>query len=369
MRIIIPHLLLAICLISPTLEAKFEFLEGSAELLSSGDVELYSGFTNASIMLGDGMILDLRLDLAHQRVDYRPTERFDPFGSETRLEDTRAGTALSFQHTRNRQQYTLSASGYEGFRSYSSLWIDEYYRQQYSSGGIPGVTYEEPNPWGLAMDVAYRYEVLPTSGFLTLSLAYLNDRVAPGYEIGDLGTSFELIRGETRLHTWTGAVDYEGILNRYARTRHTIRITTTTTREPRISWNGAVNIAIGENWISRSAASYATENPRFEAWSLSQTFEYTFPRDWALSLTARYYEDTGQIESANLVSSAAPALDSQQVFLSLRKSDVSGNSSFSFSIGPYQTRYAPTGIGTERFNNLYSDRNWWWGRLAFRHTL
>jgi hypothetical protein len=199
-----------------------------------------------------------------------------------------------------------------------------------------------------------------------LSGTYLRDRVAPGYEIEDLGTSFELVRGETVLHTWTGSIEYEGIINRWARTRQTLSLSKTSTRELRLGWTGSVNASLGQQLISRTSASWSSEDPGFEAWSVSQTFEYEFNEEWSLSATARYYEDTGQIETANLISSAAPALKSKQFYVTLRKVFTGSESAVSLSVGPYFSDYAVTGIGTERFINLYSDRDWWWGRLAFR---
>ncbi len=345
---------------------ELDYLDGSAELLASGDVDLYSAFINGSVQLNDQSELDIRIDLTRQDVEFRPHELFDPFGSETSLGETGKAAILAYKQDAGRHRLSVTASAYTGFRNYSSLWIDEYYRQQYSFGGIPGVTYEDPDPHGWGLEFSERFELRPASTYLTASFGYLRDRVAPGYEIADLGTSFELIRGETLLHSWTGSLEVEAILNKRMRTLQAIRLIRTTTRDLRISWNGALNTAINSKWISRTTASYAKEDPNFEAWSISQTFEYSLTDHWSLSATARYYEDTGQIESANLVSSAAPALDSQQLYLSLRRTNLEDSSSFSLSIGPYTTDYAPTGIGTDRFIHLYSDRDWWWGRFAFR---
>lgn len=343
-----------------------EKLDGSLDWMTTGDVKLGTALLMGSVEIGDNSALDIQLELSLKEVEYRPNAPIDPLGMDTDLDDTLTGVNLVWEQTRERHRTTLGASAYQGFRSYSSLWIDEYYRQQYGLGGLPGVSYEDPDPHGYGLTVSHRYEILPSSGFLTISAGYLRDRVAPGYEIEDLRTSFELTRGEAVLHTWTGSIEYEGLLNKSARTRQVASLSRTSTRELRFSWSGALNVALGPKWISRTTASWATENPGFEAWSVSQTFEREFTGNWALSLTARYYEDTGQIESANLISSAAPALETQQLFLTLRRSLPGSESAFSISFGPYLTDYAETGIGTERFENLYADRDWWWGRFAFR---
>ncbi|MEX0330411.1 MAG: hypothetical protein AB3N64_03210 [Puniceicoccaceae bacterium] len=343
-----------------------EHLDGSLDWMATGDVKLGTSLLGASIDIRESSTLDIQLELSLKEVEYRPNAPIDPLGMDTDLDDTLTGINLALEQNRERHRTTLGASAYKGFRSYSSLWIDEYYRQQYGLGGLPGVSYEDPDPHGYGLTASHRYEVLPSSGFLTFSASYLYDRVAPGYEIEDLGSSFELTRSETILHTWTGSVEYEGLINKSARTRQVASLSKTSTRELRFSWSGALNVALGPKWISRSTATFATENPDFEAWSVAQTFEREFDGDWSVSLTARYYEDTGQIESANLISSAAPALETQQLFLTLRRSLAGSESAFSLSFGPYLTDYAETGIGTERFENLYADRDWWWGRFAFR---
>jgi hypothetical protein len=343
-------------------------LDLETEVLSTSDVDLYTGTASGTFSLNDSLSLDLSLKVARSEVSYRPTPIIDPFGRDSELSDNLVEGSLSLTYAHQKSEFSLTGTGYDGFRSYTSMWIDEYYRQQYGSVPFSGANYEKPDPKGYGIDLAWRRELIPASGYLTISAAYLRDRIAPGYEIEDLGTSFGLIRGETHLDTWTAAVEYEGVINRTMRTRHVLRLTDTTTRELRKSWSGALNISLGTRWIARTTASYAIENPDFDAWSVSQSIDYEINDHWTISLTARYYEDTGQIEQANLISSAAPALTTRQAYLTLRRMPPGSNTGFSISAGPYLTRYAEAGIGTERFENLYSDRDWWWGRVAYSHT-
>ena len=264
-----------------------EKLDGSLDWMASGDIKLGTALIEGSLEAAESSVLDLQLEVSLKYVEYRPNSPIDPLGMDTELEDTLTGLNLSWERTREGHRTTLGASAYKGFRSYSALWIDEYYRQQYGLGGLPGVSYEDPDPHGYGLTAAHRIEVLPSSGFLTLSAGYLRDRVAPGYEIEDLGTSFALSRGETVLHTWTGSVEYEGLLSKSARTRQAASLSRTSTRGLRFSWSGALNVALGPRWISRTTATWATEDPDFEAWSISQTLEREFAGDWSLSLTAR----------------------------------------------------------------------------------
>ena len=365
--------LLSTCILSTLMCASLSAQQGrkadaSFEWLASDDIDIRSEWALYESSFGSSSSLSGRIEYIRNQVDYLPNEEIDPFGFSSSLDESLLGAQIRWKRLVGKSEWGLTLSGYDGFRNYSSIWIDEYYRQQYSEGGIPGVSYEKPSPAGYGLDASWRYEAIPAFGFFTVSLGYLQDEVAPGYEIEDLDSSFELIRGKTLLDTWTGSIAWEGLLNARMRTSQLIRLTKTTDREMRYSWSGSVNWLLSDRWISRSSASYTRENPGFEAWSLSQTFEYTLTDHWILNATFRYYSDTGQIESANLVSSAAPSLSSRQAFLSLRYENNTATTSVSISTGPYETRYGKTGIGTERFKNLYSDRDWWWTRLALSHA-
>jgi hypothetical protein len=340
--------------------------DASFEWIQSDDIRIQSLWSGVQVNAAESMRLSGRVEASLYAIDYQPNELVDPFGTFVAIDEEMISAQLGLERLRDRHQLGLTGSLYSGFRNPASIWIDRYYRQQYGQGGIPGVSYETPDPQGLGLTASYRYEVIPAAGFVTLSLGYLHDEVAPGYEIEDLGNAFELVRSEERLATWTGSVEWEGVVNGRSRTRQSIRLTDTTARELRTTWNGGINFLISDNWISRTEGSYAIEDPDFEGGSITQTLEWQYHPRWSLSMTLRYYEDTGQIEAANLISSAAPELVTKQLFLSLRYAAPDQVSGFSFSIGPYKTDYGPTGIGTERFVNLYQDRDWIWARLSGR---
>ncbi|NDV63320.1 hypothetical protein G0Q06_12715 [Puniceicoccales bacterium CK1056] len=354
------------CLALAALAQESPLLDASGEWLESDDVRVQTAWTSIQAPLAVDLMISGRVDYMGHRIEYQPNAPIDPFGEAVQIDETQVGLQLDLEKRRNRHQITASLNAYDGFRNFSSIWIDRYYRQQYGQGGIPGVSYESPEPKGFGTNFSYRYEAIPAAGYLTVSIGFLRDTVAPGYEIEDLGTSFELVQGEDSLNTWTGSIEWEGVVNSRARTRQTIRITNTTERDPRYGWSGALNFLISDKWISRTNGAYATEDPDFEAWSLSQTIECAIHPRWSLSATFRYYKDTGQIEAANLISSAAPELSTRQAFIALRYESEDQLSSYSFSVGPYETHYGQTGIGTERFFYLYQDRDWLWARISGR---
>ena len=349
-------------------DLKWTLLDGSGEALATGDIKLAMATLSGSVDWNDTLTTQLSLGISRTQMDYRPNGPIDPLGASRRFSGDLEEAVLSLETLDGPDRITVTGSLYRGFRTYNSMWIDEYYRQQYDFDGFPGMRYENPDPKGAGLTLSWQREVISSTGYLKFTAAWLRDRVAPGYEIEDLGTSFGLVRGNTRLETWSGAAEFEGVLNARMRTHHSLRLTSTTAREPRVSWRGSLNWLIGQSLISRTTAALSREDPAFEAWSLEQALEWSPGDHWAVSLTARYYEDTGQIEQANLVSSAAPALASSQVYLTVRRTGVDPESGFSISVGPYFTRYAATGPGTERFLHLYADRDWWWGRLAYRHS-
>lgn len=122
---------------------------------------------------------ELGLSLASMGFDYEPVP-FDFRGVATVVQEARVAAQLELRQ-RLGDRLTLLATGglYDGFTDFRSAWIDEHFRQQY--GDLPG--YEEAAPRGVNIQGGVRWEYLPASGFLQAEAAYLQDQIAPGYEI------------------------------------------------------------------------------------------------------------------------------------------------------------------------------------------
>lgn len=300
-------------------------------------------------------------------LDYAPNEPIDPFGSAASRDEENFGVRIAWREERGRWRGELSGSVYDGFRSFSDVWLDEYYRQQYEGSPLPGVAYQRSGPRGYGGSASLRYEYLPATAYVSAVVGLYADRVSPGYEVEDLGASFELTRGESHLSTAVASVVFENAVSSWARMRHTFSLSDTTTRDARWGWTGELNLALGSRWVSRTAVAANREEPSFESWSLSQVIEYKIAADWFLSLGFRRYEDTGQIETANLVSSAAPALRTTQWTVGLRWISEDLRTHLSLEAGPYTMNYAPTGLGTERFLHLYQERDWTFVRAAWHY--
>ncbi|MFN0066319.1 MAG: hypothetical protein ACKVYV_01665 [Limisphaerales bacterium] len=280
-------------------------------------------------------------------LDYQPVD-FDFLGRPERVDEARWSGQFSGR-ARVLPRLTLLASGgvFDGFADYRSLWLSTYYEQQF--GTLPG--YLAPDPGGASVGGGVRWEWLPGAGFLQGDFTYVNEEIAPGYEIDFDGLS----RGRDRLYTSQWRISEEHVLHRRVRMLNEVRLTDTTDRDQRLAWQGSVNIALGEHWTLRPYGGYAQEDPQFEAWYVGGAVEYELAPGWFVGASGRYYEDTGEIENSNF-SNAAPAVETWHVGAGVRH--VREGLTLRLFAAPYATRYEPFGIGTAFFGNLYRNRDW-----------
>ena len=291
-------------------------------------------------------------------LDYQPAP-FDFLGTPAHVDERRTAAALGVR-TKLLDPLTLLFSGglYEGFADYRSAWLNEYYRQQFSSVTGFGDEYVTPSPRGENISLGLRWEYLPTTGFVQGDIGYLHDRIAPGYEI-----DFDGLRsGRPNLYTASYHLAFENVLTRRLRVLNEFRLTDTTNREQRYGYQGSLNLALGERWVVRAFGGYTQERPAFEAHYFGGTVEYEPETGWLLSVSGRQYRDTGEIENS-LFSSAAPGLDAWQAGFGLRR--LWGVHSVKLFVAPYFTHYEPAGIGTAFFQNLYRNRAWGVIQIAY----
>jgi thiol-disulfide isomerase/thioredoxin len=280
-------------------------------------------------------------------LDYEPAS-FDFLGYPSRVDEARgAGQVSGRWRFHERWTASVGAGIYRGFGDYRSVWLSEYYRQQFSA--LPG--YVSPTPAGHSISAGLRWEYLPASGFVQLDYSYLSDEIAPGYEIDFDG----LRRGRPFLYTHLFRLSFENIIHPRVRLLHEFRRTDTSDRDVRIGYQGSANVALGERWVVRIQGGAASEEPNFDAWYAGGTVEYELAPHWFINLTGRYYEDSGEIENSNF-SNAAPALQAWQIGAGLRYER--DGFAVRLQAAPYATRYGASGIGTAFFRNLYRDREW-----------
>lgn len=328
-------------------EAEFESLWSPDILLTHGSLSYDQ----------KGEKTECKLSLAHSTIDleYEPAA-FDFLGFERSVDEDRDSVQLSLRHRMIDPVVLLVSGGfYDGFTTYRSAWLNEYYRQQYQV--LPG--YKTAEPDGKNMSAGVRWEYAPGSGFAQFDASYLEDEIAPGYEIDFDG----LRRGRPNLYTSVFNLQSENVVSRRVRVLNELRLVHTTGRERRWAYQGSVNVAIGERWVLRSVGGYTREEPRFEAFHIGSTLEFELAPSCLLSVGARYYNDTGEIENSLLVSNAAPGVEAYQVVLGLRR--LWENASLKVLAGPYFMRYEQPGLATLVFRNLYRDRDWANAQVAY----
>lgn len=331
--------------------------EASVEALVSKDIQTTSTTVSYGQKKGS---TEWKLSFSYSSIDedYEPFRLFDFLGySEHLHEDYVGGQASLRQKLGDSVTLIAAGGGYDGFTDFRSVWLSTYYKQQF--GFLPG--YSSPDPRGFNASGGLRWEYQPTTGFVEADFLYSNDEIAPGYEM-DPGTG-ELAHGRDILHTYAPALKFENVLTSRIRTLNEFQLIITSGREPRYAYRGSVNAALAERWVWRTAGGYTQEDPMLEAWFTGSTLEYEITPRWLVSITGRYYRDTGEIENSLLISSAAPGLETWQSGAGLRY--VGKRSSFNISLAPVFANYRPVDVGTRPFTNLYKDRTWLLAQLSW----
>ena len=289
-------------------------------------------------------------------LDYEP----QIFGAPTSLEEEQYTYSLDMAVTLAPQWKVLgSASYYDGFSDYRSLWISEYYSQLF--GEVPG--YHEASPKGRSGMLGLEWEYIPVTGKLRLTAGYSKDTIAPSADIGENG----LEQGRPNLYTRTLQFQTENVLTPRIVVQNTLQYTDTTNRDYRWSAQTAWNVALSEDWFLRLSAGGAIEDPNFDAYYFGGAIERRVAENWYVRLNARYYEDTGEIEnSLGGFNSSAPSLKSIELGAGLRWQGVS--SAINLYVGYYQTEYDPLAEDNAFLENLYNDRRWGLVQLNYTHT-
>ena len=299
-------------------------------------------------------------------MDYRPNNQFDFFGFKEHLHEERYSGELNLRQ-RVGERFTLLGAGgvYSGYPNYRRVWIANRYRQKYATAGFPVIPgYTEPDPKGWNIAPGLRWEYLPAIGYAEVKFSYAHDRTAPGYEdSSDSLGNYLLLRGREQLDTESVSFSSENVLAKRLRALNEFSFIQTTARELRFTYQGSLNLALGERWVVRGSGGVATEAPRFDAFFFGATGEYELMPSLLLSVTGRYYKDTGEIENGLLTSSAAPPLESWEAGVGLRYSW--GRSSLKIYVAPFWTNYAPIEVGTAEFAHLYADRKWVLAQIAW----
>ena len=337
------------------------YLEPFVEVLWSSDIFLVENNLDYRVT-GPNADFGLGVSYGIIDIDYEPFAAADIVGFPTHLSEGRPSFLLSYnRNLRSTLTLSATAGGYKGFTDHRSLWLDEYYRQQFS--GIEG--YLAADPRGINFSLGLRWEYIPGNGFIQVTGSYSEDNISPGYE----RILFEpLFRGIDFLKSTSIGMNLENVLTPRLRSLQQFQFIDTTSRELRFSYQGSLNWAIKESWVLRTVGGATVEDDEnrgtFNSYSVGMNLEYDWNETWFLSVAARYYQDNGQIEESLLVDSGVPPLHTFQSGITLRWQGE--KSSFKIIAQPYFTRFDTVERDVAPFANLYADRNW--GLFGFTYS-
>ena len=218
----------------PVPESSSQRWELDAENLHASDINLLSssllGRFSTGVVEWSSITGYNRLD-----VDYQPVSSADVIGQPNNLsESNQSGQIQASLSTSASTEYWLSAGFYEGFTNHNSLWLDEYYRQQFSrfEGYLPS------SPQGQNIGTGWVHDFGKWPGVLGVAISYGQDDVAPGY---DRPLFQALERGRERLYTSGLTLSIESVPFNHVRVRHELNLNDVSDRDLRLSYRGSLN--------------------------------------------------------------------------------------------------------------------------------
>jgi hypothetical protein len=200
-----------------------------------------------------------------------------------------------------------------------------------------------------------------SQGVLRWSTTFLSDEIAPSAAFDG-----QLTLGRDNIQSTVHEFSSENIISPRIRSQISGRLTVTTDRSLRYAGQAAIHGAFSEKFVVQSFVSATKESPNFEAVYGGGGLDYEATEKLTLSVSGRYYTDTGETENSLIFSTATPGVESVQIGIGLRFQ--SGQSSFKLSLAPYFSENDPIQQGTDFFQDLYSDRTWGLAQIAFSRT-
>lgn len=349
-------------------------LEAGIEFLAADDIEIVDGVLNYHGSLSDWDYI-FSVGAGQFNIDYVPSNSSPFFHFAEKLEENRVSGQIELtRELENYRELSLTVAGYDGFTNYRSIWINNWYQQNFD--GFEEL--EEPNPYGYSATGRYQWDYAPSVGVLRAQFTLARDRIAPGYDSGAANGGIEPLRDTLNTLAWS--VSSENIINARVRTLVEYQLTNQSERELRHSLIGRAHFNLTTDWYLQTSIGYTFEpggDPVFNSVSQELINLSDFQSSWGTAsllwefspnltfdLSARYYEDNGEVETATGFSSAAPDLVSQSAQIGFRYQFQAH--ALRLSLGWINTDYEEVDRFNADFEGLYRDRDFLNTSISYR---
>lgn len=327
-------------------------MTGTVEAMTSGDLSVQGYQFNHTGTQGK-WTLAAGLGVVAYQLDYAPGPTGGEFGN---LSEATGQYSLGLTHEwNNHWSSTVNAGFYDGFSEYRSIWITEYYRQEFI--GFPD-GYQTPDPHGESIGASVEWDYLPGTGSAEFSIRYAHDEIAPGWSFDPFVGS--PVPGASSLNTVSGNLRAEHALTGWLEAQTEVSLRKVTDRDPRIGISHGWAASVGPVDF-RISGGYADEEPRYDALYGSAIVEWMFLPQWSFYTGYRLYSDSGEIQASGF-NASAPALRSSEIFGGVVWDR--GDLAVSAGIGFLKSDYEALGEDNIFFENLYRDRDWKTFRLS-----
>ena len=324
-------------------------LDAEVDGLEGGGISLWRGGITYE-QERNGWTVTTVLAQTWTSIDYEPTIVTSP---AHRSEETQEASLEVRRRLSDAWELSAAARAYDGFSDYRSLWVAEYYDQ--FAGFLPG--YEYADPRGAAVTLGGVWTYLPRAGKLGASFTYGRDHIVPAWTAEGASAT----RTRDVIDTISARLLWETALHPRLKMQHSLRVTDVTARSLRTQLNSELVWAATDRLSLRLHGGGAQESPDFDAWFAGAALEYEFTQAWHAGLSARWYEDTGELETSNF-NTAAPGVSTRELAVSLLWKGESA--AVRLSLGHYETNYDALSADNLFFGNLYRDRDFLTARLA-----
>jgi|TARA_B110000881_G_scaffold46630_1_gene38877 hypothetical protein len=297
---------------------------------------------------------------SHHRVDYTPTF---VTSAVTRREEAQ-NFDLQIERVINpRLTLTGSVAYSQGFIDHRSIWISEYYDQLNRFDPA----YREAFPESFSGSIGLQWNYDPGKSFLSVSFSQADTTIVPGWEteVNELTGDASLFSTNEILRTFSGTAIWNTVVNSRMRVQQTLRIGRTQSRRIRPQFQSELAYALTSDLTVRLQLGGAHENPTLISRYGGLGAVYDMNSQWQVNLNYRYYEDTGEVNTANF-NTSAPAIATRELSAGVRWSN--GITSVLGSVGLYGIDYeSVAGTGNVFFSGLYQDRDFTAVRVAVTH--